>query len=211
MTIQGQSVPKYFCPKWFGVTGLTSDDKIMILEYLFSTERTPVKTNKQTKGGYYNKILTMVVNFVILRLWSHRSIRYTVLAIRYTICSPPQTTFKWCSVEGATSSLWWRPNRIANIVYCILLCDPGLKNCSYFNGTQNVTVNFFWVDAQFIPLYCFIDHCVIFWKGQKSCKNLKKQKQKIFMHKYIQTFTSMNILNFFGWACGSQFDCNLAE
>ena len=32
-----------------------------------------------------------------IRPWSHRSICYTVFPIRYTICSPLQTTFKWCS------------------------------------------------------------------------------------------------------------------
>ena len=31
---------------------------------------------------------------VYFRLQSHRSILYTVFAIHYTICSPPQTTFK---------------------------------------------------------------------------------------------------------------------
>ena len=46
------------------------------------------------------------------RLWSHRS-------IRYTICSTPQTTFKWCSLEGAKSGLWRRANRIAYSEYRI--------------------------------------------------------------------------------------------
>ncbi len=55
------------------------------------------------------------------RLWSHKGILYTVslYAIRYTICSPPQTTFKWCSVEGAESGLWWKANHIVYSEYRI--------------------------------------------------------------------------------------------
>ncbi len=50
----------------------------------------------------------MLCQHQALRPRSHRSIRYPVFAIRYTICSPPQTTFKWCSVEVAESHLWRR-------------------------------------------------------------------------------------------------------
>ena len=54
-----------------------------------------------------------------IRLWSHRSILHTVFAIHFTICSPPQTTFKWCSVEGAESGLWWKANHIVYSEYRI--------------------------------------------------------------------------------------------
>ncbi len=37
----------------------------------------------------------------LIRLQSHSSILYTIFAIRYMISSPPQMTFKWCSVELA--------------------------------------------------------------------------------------------------------------
>ncbi len=53
-------------------------------------------------------------NGLPIRPWSHKSIiiRYTVFAIRYTICSPLKTTFKWCSEETTESRLWRRANRI---------------------------------------------------------------------------------------------------
>ncbi len=62
-----------------------------------------------------------------IRLWSHRSILYTVFAIPYTICSPPQTTFKWCGVEAVESRLWRRANRIAYSEYCIMYTSMWLQ------------------------------------------------------------------------------------
>ncbi len=53
--------------------------------------------------------------FKYFRPRSYGSIHYMVLAIRYTICSPPQTKFKWCSVEVAESRLWRR--RAKHIAY----------------------------------------------------------------------------------------------
>ncbi len=56
--------------------------------------------------GLYIKCLDTVLkiqNYEWIRLWSHRSIRYTVFAIRNTFCSPPQMTFKWCSEEGTAT------------------------------------------------------------------------------------------------------------
>ncbi len=44
---------------------------------------------------------------------------YTVFAIHYAICSLPQTSSKWCSVEGAGSGLWRRANCIACSEYRI--------------------------------------------------------------------------------------------
>ncbi len=54
-----------------------------------------------------------------LRLWSHRSIRYTVLAIRYTICAPPQTRFFSFHATSCEYHLWRRANRIAYCEYHI--------------------------------------------------------------------------------------------
>ena len=42
-----------------------------------------------------------------------------VYGIRYTICSPLQTTFKWCSMEGAESRLWRRANHLVYSKYRI--------------------------------------------------------------------------------------------
>ncbi len=54
---------------------------------------------------------------------TYLSILYTVYIrdynICFTICSPPQTTFKWWSVEVAESRLWRRSNRTAYSEYCI--------------------------------------------------------------------------------------------
>ncbi len=44
--------------------------------------------------------LIPTVKTCVLRLWSHRSISYMVLTIRYTICSPPQTGF--CSFHATS-------------------------------------------------------------------------------------------------------------
>ncbi len=61
-----------------------------------------------------------------------------VYGIRYTICSPPQMTFKWCNEEGTESCLWRRANRIAYSEYRILLCDHSLiiESDNYQHGRQ---------------------------------------------------------------------------
>ncbi len=46
--------------------------------------------------------------------------KYTVFAVRYTICSPLLMTFKWCSKEGTESRLWRRANSTA--LWCLAWC-----------------------------------------------------------------------------------------
>ncbi len=73
-----------------------------------------------------------------------------VYAIQYMLYDLLSATdaFKWCSVEGAKSGLWRRPNCIANTVL-ILLCDPSLRSskCAI------------WLcqDCLFISISCFAD------------------------------------------------------
>ncbi len=50
---------------------------------------------------------------------SHRSIRYTVFAIRYTLFSPPQTRFRYFHAPSLECRLWRRANRIAYSGYRI--------------------------------------------------------------------------------------------
>ncbi len=54
-----------------------------------------------------------------LGLWSHKSIRYTVFAIWYTIRCPPQTRFRYFHVTSLECRLWRRANRIAYCKYRI--------------------------------------------------------------------------------------------
>ena len=65
---------------------------------------------------YLKKNLTKEV-----RLWSHRSIRYTVFAISYTICSPPQTRFRRFLATSLECCLSRRANRIAYTVYLYVI------------------------------------------------------------------------------------------
>ena len=58
-----------------------------------------------------------------IRLLSNRSILYTVFAIRYTISTPPQTTFRSFFATSMEFYLWRRANRIVYSEYSILLCD----------------------------------------------------------------------------------------
>ncbi len=69
-----------------------------------------------------------------IRLWSHRSIHY-IFAIRYTICSPPQTRFRSFHATSLECHQWQRANRIANTVYRILPCDHSL-----IDPTEHCTV-----------------------------------------------------------------------
>ncbi len=91
-------------------------------------------------------------NSLAIRLWSHRSILYTVFAIRCTICSLLQTTFKWCSVEAAESGLWQRANRIGNTVYSYLITALGQPFWKVWGMDDVVTVVMFQVTELFI---CF--------------------------------------------------------
>ncbi len=57
--------------------------------------------------------------YIAVRPHSHRSIRYTVFAIRYTFCSPPQTRFRYFHATSLECRLWRRANRIAYSEYRI--------------------------------------------------------------------------------------------
>ena len=95
----------------------------------------PKKANIWRKLRKKGKNLTKLrkMTNVTIRLWSYRSMNYTVFAIRYTICSPPQTRFCRslatslefvdCSGEQIVS---------ANTVYRIVLCDHSLMQSTKF-------------------------------------------------------------------------------
>ena len=63
-----------------------------------------------------------------IRPRSHRSIRFTVFAIRCTFCSPPQTRFRYFHATSLECCLWRRANRIAYsecpIVYTSMWTRP---------------------------------------------------------------------------------------
>ena len=61
----------------------------------------------------YGLLLVAIMIAWRLRLWSHRSIRYTVFAIRYAIWSPPLTRFRSFHATSLECRLWRRANRIA--------------------------------------------------------------------------------------------------
>ena len=67
-------------------------------------------------GGLMGLPICWHVDPILIRLRSHRSI---LNGIRFTLYSLPQTTFKWCSVEGAESGVWRRANRSAYSEYSI--------------------------------------------------------------------------------------------
>ncbi len=57
--------------------------------------------------------------------------KYMVFDIRYTICSPPQMTFKWCSEEGTESRLW-RREQIVRRWHVHIQNNHNWSRCSYF-------------------------------------------------------------------------------
>ncbi len=60
------------------------------------------------------------VSIITIRPRSHSTcIRYTVFAIRYTFCSPPQTRFRYFHATSLECRLWRRANRIAYSEYRI--------------------------------------------------------------------------------------------
>ncbi len=76
-----------------------------------------------------------------VRPGSHRSIRYTVFAVHYTISSPPQTTFKWCTVEGAESRLWWRSKHLGRFHQCLMFWTDIRVIIRTFEIFENMTRN----------------------------------------------------------------------
>ena len=71
-----------------------------------------------------------------VRLWSHRSIRYTIWA-------PPQTRFRPFLAISLKCRLWQRPNRIAYCKYHILLCDHSLTTGIISTIKHNVNTTFY--------------------------------------------------------------------
>ena len=68
---------------------------------------------------------------LLIRLWSHRSIQYTVFDIRYTIRFSPQTWFRSFHATSLECCLWRRANHVAYSeyrIYSILLCDHSLMD-----------------------------------------------------------------------------------
>ncbi len=59
----------------------------------------------------------LTLPYLSIRHRSHRSIRYTVFAIRYTFYSPSQTIFRYFRATSLECRLWGRAKRIAYSEY----------------------------------------------------------------------------------------------
>ncbi len=94
----------------------------------------PVFTDKKTQVILtpYQILSTCFLLLKTLRPRSHRRIRYTVFAIRYTFCSPPQTRFHYFYATSLKCRLWWRANRLVyskyRIAYTSMWTRPSATN-----------------------------------------------------------------------------------
>ena len=119
-----------------------------------------------------------------LRLWSHKSIRYTVFAIHYTIRSPPQTRFRSFHATSLECLLWRRANRIAYSEYRVQYTPMWLQPYGHAPQSKNVVCAF-----NITHIVYFLFYLKIAEKKDYHCSSITKGSIYYIEHMYIQPFS----------------------